>query len=103
MTDLFDLARRAVGRARSGEHLEAYASWGRGTVIKALGGEIESLSRAESRGLGVRVIAGARLGYAYAADPEPDDLAWIVEQARTNASLTSPDDGNVLLNGGGKH
>jgi PmbA protein len=94
--ELLALARRATEAARPGEGLEAYAVWGRETEVKVYSGEVESLSSAESRGVGVRVIAGGRLGYAYAADPDPAELAEIVEQARTNAALASPDDGNVL-------
>jgi PmbA protein len=96
MSELLDLAQTAVGAARSGEHVEAYAQWSRELEVKALNGEVESLSRAESRGLGVRVIAGGKLGYAYAADPDASEVAGIVEQARTNAALGSPDEGNVL-------
>jgi len=96
MSDLLDLAREAVGHAKKGEELEAYAAWGRETEVKAYEGEVESLSQAESRGLGVRVIVDGRLGYAYAADPSAGDVRDIVEQARTNAALTTPDEGNVL-------
>ena len=62
MSDLLDLAREAVGHAKKGEELEAYAAWGRETEVKAYEGEVESLSQAESRGLGVRVIVDGRLG-----------------------------------------
>lgn len=94
--DLLELARTAVGAARRGEALEAFAEWGRHTSVKAYQGRIESLSSAESRGLGVRVISGNRLGYAYAADPTPDEIADAVERARTNATLATPDEANVL-------
>jgi PmbA protein len=95
-SELLDLARRALQGAKPGEAVEAFAAWGRETEVKVYGGEVEALTSAESRGVGVRVIADGRLGYAYAADPDPGELAEIVEQARTNASLASPDDGNVL-------
>lgn len=96
MNTLLDLAARAVDAAKPGEHVEAFAEWGRTLEVKALSGEVESLSQAESRGLGVRVIVDGRLGYAYVADPDPAELADAVEQARTNAALTTPDEGNVL-------
>lgn len=96
MSELLDLARAAVAAARAGEAVEAFAEWGRHTSAKAHEGEIESLSWAESRGLGVRVIAGGRLGYAYAADPDPGEVAGIVEQARANAESATPDEANVL-------
>jgi len=96
MSELLDLARRAVDAARKGEAVEAYASWGRETEVKVYNAEVEALVSAESRGVGVRVISDGRLGYAYAADPDPDEIADVVAQARTNAALASPDDGNVL-------
>jgi PmbA protein len=94
--DLLELARRAVDAARKGESVEAYASWGRETEVKVYAGEVEALVSAESRGVGVRVISEGKLGYAYAADPDPGELADVVEQARTNAALATADEGNVL-------
>lgn len=96
MTDLLELARRAVSLAGAGDDVEAFALWSRETEVKAYRGEVESLSRAESQGLGVRVIREGRLGYAYGADPDPSEVPDIVEQARTNAELATPDEGNVL-------
>jgi len=60
------------------------------------GGEVESLTFADSRGLGVRVIAGNRVGYAYAADPEEDEVAELVRSARESAGFAEPDQGNTL-------
>jgi PmbA protein len=94
--ELLALARRAVDAAKKGEAVEAYASWGRETEVKVYQGEVEALVSAESRGIGVRVIVGDRLGYAYAADPDADEIAEVVSQARTNAALAAPDEGNVL-------
>ena len=94
--DLLELAQRAISSARPGEAVEAYAAWGRETEVKVYSGEVEALVSAESRGVGVRVIFEGRLGYAYAADPDPEELAEVVSQARTNAALSTPDDGNVL-------
>jgi PmbA protein len=90
------LARRALDAARKGEAVEAYASWGRETDVKVYNGEVESLVSAESRGVGVRLIVDGRLGYAYAADPDESEIEDVVEQARTNAALATPDEGNVL-------
>ncbi|MGH2829798.1 MAG: TldD/PmbA family protein [Actinomycetota bacterium] len=96
MRDLDALCRDAVDAALDGENLEAYAEWGRKTDVKVYDGRVESLTSAESRGLGVRVIAGNRVGYAYSADPSPGEVAAVVAQARENAALSTPDDGNVL-------
>ncbi|HEX9697152.1 MAG TPA: TldD/PmbA family protein [Actinomycetota bacterium] len=96
MSDLDALCRAALDAAAGDEHLEAYAEWGRKTDVKVYDGRVESLTSAEARGLGVRIIDGGRVGYAYAADPDPDEVRAVVEQARANAVLGSADDGNVL-------
>jgi PmbA protein len=94
--DLNDLAAVAVAAARDGEAIEAYAEESRHTDVEARKGEVEGLTSSESRGLGVRVIAGGRLGFAYAADPSDDEIVATVERARENAMLGTEDENNVL-------
>ncbi len=94
--DLGDLCRVAVEAARSDEAVEAYAEGSRRTEASALRGEVEGLEFAESRGVGVRVIREGRLGYAWAADPNADEVREAVRHARENAALAAPDDHNVL-------
>jgi PmbA protein len=94
--DLNDLAAVAVAAARDGEAVEAYAEESRHTDVEARKGEVEGLTSAESRGVGVRVIAGGRLGFAYAADPRDDEIVATVEHARENATLGTEDENNVL-------
>jgi PmbA protein len=94
--DINDLAAVAVAAARDGEAVEAYAEESRHTDIEARKGEVEGLTSAESRGVGVRVIAGGRLGFAYAADPSDDEIVATVERARENATLGTEDENNVL-------
>jgi PmbA protein len=67
--DLGDLCRAAVEAAESGE---------------------------ESRGVGVRVVRDSRLGYAWAADPDADEVRDIVRRARENAALGADDEHHVL-------
>jgi PmbA protein len=94
--ELDELCRTAVEAAESGEAVEAYAEESRRTEAKALRGEVEGLEFAESRGVGVRVIRDARLGYAWAADPDRDEVREAVRRARENAALAAPDEHNVL-------
>ncbi|GAC1410087.1 MAG: TldD/PmbA family protein [Actinomycetota bacterium] len=96
MTDLDALCRIAVEAAQHGEDLEAYAEWGRKTDVKVYEGRVEELTSAETQGMGVRIIVGNRVGYAYAADPSPDEIRAVVAQARENAALGTADEGNVL-------
>ncbi len=92
MPDLDDLVAAAVDAAADGESVEAFAEESRRTEVEARKGEVEGLTSAESRGLGVRVIADGRLGFAYAADPSIDEVRQAVEQARENAALATADE-----------
>jgi len=94
--DLRDLARAGVDAARPGEQVEAYAEESRRTEVSALRGEVEGMQFAESRGVGVRVIADGRSGYAWAADPAEDEVRDAVGRARENAALAEPDEFNGL-------
>ena len=99
MADLGELAGAAVEAARDGEAVEAYAEEARRTEVTAYKGEVEGLTFAESRGVGVRLIAADRLGYAYAADPSIDEVGAAVARARENAELATEDEFNVLPSG----
>ena len=99
MADLGELCRAALSASDEGEAVEAYAAESRRTQVRARGGEVESLSFAETRGVGVRVIAEGRLGYAYAADPSPEEVGEAVARARENARLATPDEANGLPGG----
>jgi len=94
--DLGELVRAAVSAAEHDEQVEAYAEEGRQTEVSALRGEVEGMTFAESRGLGVRVIRDGRLGYAWAADPSLDEAQEAVWRARDNAALAEPDEHNGL-------
>lgn len=96
MPDLGELSAATVEAARDGEAVEAYAEESRRTEVTARRGEVEGLTFAESRGVGVRVIAGGRLGYAYAADPSVDEVREAVARARENATLATEDEFNAL-------
>jgi PmbA protein len=96
VADLGELCGVAVDAARDGEAVEAFAEESRRTEVSARRGEVEGLTFAESRGVGIRLVDGGRLGYAYVADPSEEDVRRAVEAARENASLAQEDDHNVL-------
>lgn len=96
MPELADLCRAAVEAARDGESVEAYAEESRRTEVEARRGEVEGLTFSQTRGVGVRVIAEGRLGFAYAADPSPGEVRETLARARENARLATPDEHNVL-------
>jgi PmbA protein len=94
--DLGELVRAAVDAARGGEQVEAFAEEGTHTEVSALRGEVEGMTFAESRGVGVRLVSDGRLGYAFAADPSQDEVIEAVVRARENAALAQPDEHNGL-------
>jgi PmbA protein len=94
--DLLAVARRVAGAARPGEQLEAYALRSRDVDVKVFGGDVESLTVAEVEGVGVRVIADARQGYAWAGSLDDDVIAETVAEARDNAEFGSPDESYLL-------
>ena len=100
MTDLLDIASRVAGWARPGEEVEAYVSRGKSTEVKVFEGGVESLSVAESAGVGIRVVTapgvaaggGRRQGFAYAGSLDDDVVAETLEEARDNAGFGTSDE-----------
>lgn len=89
---LMDLAVQVAGWARDGEQVEAYVAEGTDTEVAVFDGEVESLSSAESSGIGIRVVKGNRQGFAYAGSLAPDVVAETLADARDNAGFASPDE-----------
>src|SRR5664280_1702668 len=96
MGELLDLATSALVGAQGGEAVEAYAVHGVATSVAVYGGEVETLTSAETRGVGVRVVVDRRLGFASSSDVTPPGLERALAQARSNAAFGTPDVGNVL-------
>ena len=89
---LADVAERIISQARSGEQVEAFVGWSRDTAVRVYEGEVESLSSAESEGVGIRVVLGDRQGFAYAGSLDEDVVADTLSEARDNAGFATPDD-----------
>jgi PmbA protein len=98
--DLLELASSIVAQARSGEGMEVYVARGTDTEVRAYEGEVESLTSADSSGVGVRVLVdggeGSRVGFAWAGSLDPDVIAATVDDARDNARFATPDPDVVL-------
>lgn len=93
MTDrLVDLALAVVERGSSGEDVEAFLVHERNFQVKTYMGEVESISSAEPRGVGVRVFDGGRAGFAYTTDVTTTGLSDVVARARTAARFATRDD-----------
>ena len=89
---LLELAGRVAAQARPGEQVEAYASRSSHTQVKVFGGDVESLSSADTAGVGVRVIVDGRQGFAYTGSLDETDIAEVLAEARDNAGFGSVDE-----------
>ncbi|MGY6501590.1 MAG: TldD/PmbA family protein [Acidimicrobiales bacterium] len=90
--DLLQLARSLVERAAPGEQVEVTVGRGRRTTVRVHGGEVESFTSATSFGVGVRVIADHREGFAHAGSHDLDVLDETLADARDNATFATPDE-----------
>jgi PmbA protein len=92
MSDLNDIAESVLKWANDDEQVEVYAGRGLGTEVVVYDGDIESLSRAESLGVGVRVVKDGRQGFSYAESFDIDMMRQTLIEARDNASFASFDE-----------
>lgn len=93
-SELLDLAERIAGWARDGEQVEAYVARSRDTEVKVFDSDVESLSSAESEGVGVRLVVEGRQGFAYAGSLDPSVVEEVLGEARDNAAFGTPDEFN---------
>jgi PmbA protein len=93
-----DLCADIVARARAAgsDEAEAYLEASTTRSVDARGGEIESVTTASARGVGVRVLIGGALGHASGSDLDPSGRANLAEQAVRLARASSPDPARVL-------
>ena len=62
------------------------------TEVRAYGGEVESLTSATSAGIGIRVVADHRLGFAWAGSLDESVLEETLAEARDNARFATADE-----------
>ncbi|HEX3796235.1 MAG TPA: TldD/PmbA family protein [Acidimicrobiales bacterium] len=102
MTDLLTLATSVVDQARPGESMEVYVTRGTENEVRAYEGAVESLTSADSSGVGIRLILdgpegeGSRLGFAWAGSLDPTVIEAALSDARDNARYATPDPDVVL-------
>lgn len=92
MADLLSIAQRVLGWANDNEDVEVVAVHDRDTEIRVYQGEIEQFTSSESQGVGIRVIADHKQGFAYAGSLDEDVLAETLQDARDNATFGTPDE-----------
>lgn len=94
--ELVEVASAIVDRAQGQEQIEAFLTHDKDFQVKTYMGEIETISSAEPRGAGVRVVTDTRVGFAYTTDLTDEGLDDVVAQARENAAFSTAD-GAVAL------
>lgn len=92
MSELLDVATKVAGAAGRGrEEVEAFVGRSTSTSVKVHGGTIESLTRATSAGIGVRVIEDRRQGFAWAGSLDDEVIAEVLAEARDNVGYAQPE------------
>jgi PmbA protein len=101
--DLLALADSIIAQAQAGEGMEVYVTRGTDTEVRAYEGEVESLTSADSTGVGIRVLRhgggdgpGSQVGFAWAGSLDPSVIAATLADARDNARFATPDPDVVL-------
>jgi PmbA protein len=97
VSELEDLAKRAAEAATAGgaSDAEAWAEGGRSREVRVHAGEVESLTEASGRGVGVRAWIGTRTGYAYGTDLSDAGLAELAEAAVGAARVADEDENSA--------
>lgn len=86
----------SLAAERGLREVEIYAQKGAGVSVRAQAGGVESFTRSDAVGLGLRVIEGERVGYAYTERLGADALAQALDRAAANARLVEPEPGAAL-------
>ena len=92
MSELLEICEQIVSKAADNEQIEAVAVYSRETEVRAYEGEIESLTAAESHGVGIRVVKDGRQGFAHAGTFTSEDLVETLSEARDNLKFATPDE-----------
>jgi PmbA protein len=74
------------------EQADAWCEDAVNRTVRVYGGAVESVLEAGSRGVGVRVFAGGRTGYAYGSDLTESGLRDLARAANGAAAVTEPDE-----------
>lgn len=85
-----------IATARGASSAEAYQERDLGLSIKVFGGQVEAYSYEESRGIGLRLFLGDRVGRAYSSDLSDPALSDAVDAALEAARYSTPDPDRAL-------
>lgn len=91
-------AKKVLERAKKlgATQAEVFLETSRQSSVRVREGEIQDLTQATSKGLGLRVIVGGRLGFAYTSDFDPARVDEFAQRALALAKAAAVDKRNVL-------
>lgn len=90
-SELVALGEQVVAHARPGEQIEVVLGHSVDTEVRAYDGDVESFVSATSAGVGIRVVADSRQGFAVSGSLDVDAVFEALADARDNASFATPD------------
>jgi PmbA protein len=100
------LAKQVVQLAlkNGADQADVFLQVGRSADVRVRDGDIEDLSQATGKGLGLRVFVKKRLGFSYTSDLTPSSLREFVERAVDLAKVSAPNplNGITSLKGFGR-
>ena len=101
---MFDIVDSVLERALAlgVREVEVYAERSTSRRIKVFGQEVEQLTAAQRRGVGVRVFADGAVGHAYGSDLSDAGLDEIVRRAADHAAVSDADEFAALPEPGGE-
>lgn len=86
----------ARAKRKGATQAEVFVELGRQSSCRVREGEIEDLTQSTSKGVGIRVIADGRLGFAYSSDFDPSVLEGFVDRAIELAKAAAKNKWNGL-------
>ena len=86
----------AAARASGTDEAEAFYLGERTTNVDVLEGRLDALTAAESRGIGLRVLVGGALAFAWTSDLSAAGRADLADQATRLSREATPEPGRVL-------
>ena len=89
----------AYGRQAGFADCEVYYRGGKAFEVLILEGEVSDYENSREGGLAFRGNINGRTGYAYTEQLTEDAIAYLVETAKENAALLSPEDCEELYAG----
>jgi len=75
---------------------ELYIASGESEHISVSGEELEQVESAAEEGMGLRLFAGGRMGFAYTNTADPAALSLLTERARAMLAIAAPDQHRLL-------